>query len=96
MNIKPLFDNILIKAIEEEEKTKSGILIPNSVEKEKPEEGTVIAVGSGLITKEGKTIPMNVKVGDKVLFTKYGVTEIRVENEDYLMAKQPEILAVIG
>jgi len=96
MNIKPLFDNILIKAIEEEEITKSGILLPGSVQKEKPEQGTVIAVGSGLITKEGKTVPMKIKVGDKILFTKYGVTEIRVENVDYLMARQPEILAVIG
>jgi len=96
MNIKPLFDNILIKAIEEDEKTESGILLPSSVQKEKPEQGTVIAVGSGLITKEGKTIPMKIKVGDIVLFTKYGVTEIQVDNVDYLMAKQPEILAIIG
>ena len=96
MNIKPLFDNILIKAIEEDEKTESGILLPNSIQKEKPEQGTVIAIGSGLITKEGKTIPMKIKVGDIVLFTKYGVTEIQVDNVDYLMAKQPEILAIIG
>jgi len=96
MKIKPLFDNILIKAIEEDEKTESGILLPSSAQKEKPEQGTVIAVGSGLITKEGKTIPMKIKVGDIVLFTKYGVTEIKVDNIDYLMAKQPEILAIIG
>lgn len=96
MNIKPLFDNILLKTIEEDEKTKSGILLPSSAQKEKPEQGTVVAVGSGLITKEGKTIPMKIKVGDIVLFTKYGVTEIQVDNVDYLMAKQPDILAIIG
>ena len=95
MKIKPLFDNILIKAIEEK-KSKSGILLPNSVQKEKPEEGTVVAVGPGALTKEGEVIPMNVSIGDKVLFTKYGVTEITIKNTDYLMAKESEILAIIG
>lgn len=96
MNIKPIFDNILIEAKKVEDKTESGILLPSTAEKDKPEEGTVLAVGDGLQTKEGKIIPMKIKVGDRVLFTKYGVTEINVDGQDYLMAKQPEILAIIG
>ncbi len=94
MNIKPLFDNVLIEPIEEEEKTKSGILLPNTIEKERPEQGRVIAVGQGL-ERGGKIVAMKVKVGDTVLFSKYGLTEIKVENRDYLMAKQSDVLAII-
>lgn len=95
MNIKPLSDYILIEPIKEEEKTKSGILLPDTVDKERPEQGKVIAVGPGKRTSSDKIIPMNVKVGQKVLFTKYGPSEIKVDEKEYLIAKQEDILAVI-
>ncbi|MCP6719057.1 MAG: co-chaperone GroES [Patescibacteria group bacterium] len=95
MNIKPLADYILIEPIKEEEKTKSGILLPETVDKERPEEGRVIAVGPGKKTDSGKVIPIDVKVGQKVLFTKYSPSEIKVDNKEYLIAKQEDILAVI-
>ena len=86
MKIKPLADHILIEPIKEEERTKSGILLPDTAEKEKPEQGRVVAVGSKC--KE-------VKEGDKVLFTKYGPNEIKVEDKEYLIAKEEDILAII-
>jgi len=95
MNIKPLSDNILIEPIKEEEKTKTGILLPQTAEKERPEQGRVIAVGPGKKTAGGKVLPVEVKPGDKVLFTKYGPTEIKIDNKEYLIAKQEDILAVI-
>ena len=95
MNIQPLSDYILIEPIKEEEKTKSGILLPETVDKERPEQGKVIAVGPGKRTSSDKIIPMNVKVGQKVLFTKYGPSEIKVDEKEYLIAKQEDILAVI-
>lgn len=95
MNIKPLSDYILIEAIKEEEKTKSGIILPETVDKERPEQGKVIAVGPGKRTSADKIIPMDVKVGQKVLFTKYGPSEIKVDGKEYLIAKQEDILAVI-
>lgn len=95
MNIKPLSDYILIEPIKEEEKTKSGILLPETVDKEKSEQGKIIAVGPGKRTSTDKMIPMNVKVGQKVLFTKYGPSEIKVDGKEYLIAKQEDILAVI-
>ena len=95
MNIKPLSDHILIEPIKEEEKTKSGILLPDTAEKEKPEQGKVIAVGPGKKTKDGKIIPVEVKPGDIVLFTKYGPNEIKVDDKEYLIAKEEDILAII-
>ncbi len=95
MNIKPLSDYILIEPIKEEERTKSGILLPETVDREKSEQGRVIAVGPGKRTSADKIIPMNVKVGQKVLFTKYGPSEIKVDDKEYLIAKQEDILAVI-
>ena len=95
MDIKPLSDHILIEPMKGEEKTKSGILLPDTAEKERPEQGKVIATGPGKKTNAGKVVPMEVKKGDKVLFTKYGPTEIKVEGKDYLIAKQEDILAVI-
>jgi len=95
MNIKPLHDHVLIEPVTQEEKTKSGILLPRTAEKEKPEQGKVIAVGPGKITSQGKLIPMGVKKGDKVLFTKYGPTEIKINNKEYLIAKEEDILAII-
>lgn len=95
MNIKPLADNVLIEPSAQEEKTKSGIFLPESAKKERPEQGKVIAVGSGKKTSAGKIIPMEVKVGDKVLFTKYGPNEIEINGKEYLIAKQEDILAII-
>ena len=95
MNIKPLSNYILIQPIKPEEKTKSGILLPDTVEKERPEQGKVIAVGPGKKTSSGKIIEMDVKPGDVVLFTKYGPNEIKINNKEYLIAKQEDILAII-
>jgi chaperonin GroES len=95
MNIKPLSDHILIEATKEEEKTKSGIFLPDTAQKEKPEQGVVRAVGQGKKTDDGKIVPVSVKVGDKVLFTKYGPTEIKLDGKEYLIAREDDILAVI-
>jgi len=95
MRIKPISDHVLIEAIKEEEKTKTGILLPDTAEKERPEQGKVIAVGPGRKDKTGKYIPLEVKAGDQVLFTKYGPTEIKVEDKEYLIAKEEDILAVL-
>jgi chaperonin GroES len=95
MNIQPLSDNILIQPETVEEKTKTGIFLPESAKKEKPEQGTVVAVGPGKRSKDGKHNPVDVKVGDKVLFTKYGPNEIEINNKEYLIAREEDILAVI-
>ena len=95
MNIKPLSDHILIEPIKEEEKTKSGIFLPDTAQKEKPEQGIVIAVGQGKKTDDGKIVPVSVKPGDKVLFTKYGPNEIKIDGREYLIAREDDILAVI-
>ena len=94
MKVRPLNDRIIVKRLEEEEKTKGGIIIPDSA-KEKPVEGKVIAVGDGRINKDGKKIPMEIKKGDRILFAKYGGTEIKMEGEEYLMMKEDDVLAVI-
>jgi chaperonin GroES len=95
MKIKPLSNHILIEPIKEEEKTKTGILLPDTAEKEKPEQGKVIAVGPGRKTAAGKVIPLDVKEGDKVLFTKYGPNEIKVDDKEYLIAKEEDVLAIL-
>ena len=95
MKIKPLSDHILIEPIKEEEKTKTGILLPETAEKEKPEQGKVIAVGPGKRTEKGEIIPISVKPGQKVLFTKYGPNEIKVDDKEYLIAKEEDMLAII-
>ena len=95
MNIKPLSDHILIEPIKAEEKTKTGILLPETAEKDRPEQGMVIAVGEGKKTSAGKVLPMEIKVGDKVLFPKYGPTEIKINGDDYLIAEEKDILAII-
>lgn len=95
--ITPLGDRVLVKAASsEEKKSKTGIIIPDTIDKERPEQGDVIAVGSGRITDEGKTISMSVKVGDRVIFSKYGPDEIKVEGEEYFILKEDNILAVIS
>ncbi|MBI2582902.1 co-chaperone GroES [Candidatus Azambacteria bacterium] len=93
MQIRPLSDHILLEAIQETT-TPSGIVIPETA-KEKPIEGRVIAVGPGRVTDEGRVVPMSVKVGDRVLFKKYGPDEVRVGDKEYLIAKEEDILAVI-
>jgi len=95
MKIKPISDHILIEPIKEEEKTKTGILLPDTAEKERPEQGKIIAVGPGRKDKQGKLVPLEVKPGDRVLFTKYGPNEIKVEDKEYLIAKEEDILAIL-
>ncbi len=95
MKIKPLSDHILIEPISQEEKTKSGIFLPGTAEKERPEQGKVIAVGPGRRLSSGKRVPLEVKKGDKVLFTKYGPSEIKVGDKEYLIAKEEDILAIL-
>ena len=95
INIKPLADYVLIEPIKEEEKTKAGILLPESAEKEKPEKGKVIAVGPGRRDEKGNLIPISVKVGQTVLFKKYGPDEIKVDDKEYLICKEEDILAII-
>ncbi len=95
MGIRPLHDRIIVKRTEEEEKTKGGIIIPDTA-KEKPVEGKVIAIGEGRIKKDGTKIPLEVKVGDRVLFTKYGGTEVKIDGEEHLMMREDDILAVVG
>ncbi|PID78282.1 MAG: co-chaperone GroES [Deltaproteobacteria bacterium] len=94
MNIKPLQDRVVVKRIEEPEKTKGGIIIPDTA-KEKPSEGIIEAVGNGRVANDGKVIPMEVKVGDKVLFSKYGGHELKVDGEDYIIMGQDDIYAVV-
>ena len=95
MQIKPLSDHILIEPMKLEEKTRGGIFLPDTAEKEKSEQGKVIAVGSGKKTNDGKIIPLSVKAGDIVLFTKYGPNEIKVDSKEYLIAREEDILAII-
>jgi chaperonin GroES len=95
MKIQPCADNLLIESVKNEEKTKSGILLPASAEKERPEQGKVVAVGPGKKNKQGQVVPVSIKVGDKVLFSKYGPNEIKVDGKEYLIAKEDDILAII-
>jgi chaperonin GroES len=95
MKIKPLFDHILIEPLKKEEKTKYGILLPETVERERPEQGRVIAVGPGKRTEDGKIIPPQVQPGQVVLFKKYGPDEIKVDDKEYLIASEEDILAII-
>jgi chaperonin GroES len=94
LNIRPLGERVIVKALPQEEKTKSGIYLPDTA-KEKSQQGEVMAVGNGKITEEGKTIPMNVKAGDKVLYGKYSGTEVKIDGEEYLIIKESEILAIL-
>jgi chaperonin GroES len=94
MKIRPLNDRILVKRLEGEEKTAGGIIIPDSA-KEKPAEGEVVAVGPGKLNDAGERIAMDVKVGDRVLFSKYGGTDVKLDGEDYLIMREDDILGVI-
>ena len=93
MKIRPLSDRLVVKRTQEEEKTKGGIIIPDSA-KEKPLEGIVLAVGNGAILKNGKVVPLDVKAGDKVLFGKYTGTEVKVDGEDLVLLREDDVLAV--
>jgi len=94
MKVKPLHDRVLIKRIEEEEKTKGGIIIPDTA-KEKPIQGKVIAVGKGKVADDGKVIPLEVKEGDTVLFGKYAGTEVKIDGEEHLIMREEDILAIV-
>lgn len=94
MTIKPLGDRVLVKPLEPKEVKKGGIIIPDTA-KEKPQEGKVIEVGKGKMLEDGKVISLEVKKGDKVLYSKYGGTEIKLEGEEYLILKEEDILAII-
>jgi chaperonin GroES len=94
MKVRPLHDRIIVKRLAEEEKTKGGIIIPDTA-KEKPIEGKVIAAGDGKIKEDGTKIPMEVKKGDRILFAKYGGTEIKIDGEEHLMMREDDVLAVI-
>lgn len=95
MNLKPLHANVIVKALADETITKSGIVIPDTVSKEKPEKGEVVAVGTGRILDNGQAAPMSVKPGDKVMFKKYSPDAIKVDGEEYLVIKEQDIMLII-
>ena len=94
MRIRPLHDRILVKRLEEQEVKRGGIIIPDTA-KEKPQQGEVIAVGPGKVTEDGKLQPMQVKAGDKILFGKYAGTEVRLDDEEYLILREEEVLGIL-
>ena len=94
MKLRPLQDRILVKRVEEQQKTKGGIIIPDSA-KEKPAEGEVIAVGNGKLGDDGKRIPLELKKGDRILFSKYGGTEVQIDEEEYLIMREDDVLGVV-
>jgi chaperonin GroES len=94
MKIRPLQDRILVKRIEEEEKTTGGIIIPDTA-KEKPMEGKVVAVGKGKLSEDGKLMPLDLKKGDRILFSKYAGTEVKIEGEEHLIMREDDVLGVI-
>ena len=94
MKLRPLHDRILVKRVEEETTTKGGIIIPDSA-KEKPAEGKVVSVGNGKLDDNGKRIPLDIKKGDRILFSKYGGTDVKVDGEEYLIMREDDVLGVI-
>lgn len=94
MKVRPLHDKVLIEILDTEEKTKGGIIIPDTA-KEKPQEGKVVAAGTGRILEDGTKKPLEVKKGDKVLFNKYGTIDINIDGEDYLILREEDILAIV-
>jgi chaperonin GroES len=94
MNFRPLHDRILIKRVEEKQTVKGGLIIPDTA-KEKPHEGEVIAVGSGTRAKDGQVVPLDVKAGDRILFGKYSGAEIKMDNEEYLIVREEEVLGIV-
>jgi chaperonin GroES len=94
MNIRPLYDRIVVKRIEEQETVRGGIIIPDSA-KEKPQEGEVVAVGNGKRLEDGKLVPLDVKVGDRILFGKYSGSDIKLDGEEYMIMREDEVLGVL-
>lgn len=94
LNVRPLHDRILVRRMAEEEKTSGGIIIPDTA-KEKPQRGEVVATGSGRFTEDGKTLPLEVKVGDKILFSKYSGTELKLDGKEFLMMREEDVLGII-
>jgi chaperonin GroES len=94
MNVRPLHDRLIVQRIEEKERVKGGIIIPDTA-KEKPQEGKVIAVGNGKVGDDGKKIPLDVKAGDRILFGKYSGSEVKVEDEEYLILREEDVLGII-
>ena len=94
MSLRPLSDRILVARFDEHEKTKGGIIIPDTA-KEKPAEGKIVATGNGRMGEDGKLLPMDVKVGDRILFSKYGGTDVKIDGIDYLILRQDDVLGVI-
>ena|SRR3989338_10224112 len=95
MNLRPLGDHILVDPHKEDAKTKGGIIIPDTADKEKPEQGTVLAIGPGKMTDTGTRLPMSVKVGDKVMFKKYSPDEIKIDDKEYFVISESDIMAVL-
>jgi chaperonin GroES len=95
LKIKPLGDRVVLEQISPEETTKSGIILPGTVEKEKPEQGKVVAVGTGKLLKDGTRAKMDVKVGDKVLFSRYSPSEVKIDGKEYLVVKEEDVLAIL-
>jgi chaperonin GroES len=95
MKIRPLHDRLLVKRVDEETKTKGGIIIPDTA-KEKPQEGKVIAVGAGKVNEDGTTRPMDVKAGDRILFSKYAGTDVKVDGEDLIIIREDDVLGILG
>jgi len=95
LNIRPLGDRVIVKALPQEERTKGGVILPDTA-KEKPQQGEVVAVGPGRVTDKGTKVDMEVRVGDRVLYGKYAGTEVKIEGTEYLIIKESEVLAVLG
>lgn len=95
VKVRPLHDRLLVRRMAEDEKTAGGIIIPDTA-KEKPQRGEVVATGKGRITEEGKTLPLDVKVGDKVLFSKYSGTELKLNGDEYLMMREEDVLGIFN
>jgi len=94
MKIRPLYDRLIVRRIAEEEKTKGGIIIPDTA-KDKPTEGEVVAAGKGRLTEDGKVIPMDVKKGDRILFSKYAGNEVKIDGTEYLIMREEDVLGII-
>lgn len=95
IHVRPLHDRLLVRRMAEEEKTAGGIIIPDTA-KEKPQRGEIVATGKGRVTEDGKTLPLEVRVGDKILFSKYSGTELKLDGHEYLMMREEDVLGIIN